>query len=45
MHVAQLLQGLSSLTAEHTNFFAVGKPFSKLVASSGGATTAYTRVI
>jgi hypothetical protein len=37
MHVAQLLQTLSSLTAEHTNSSAVGKPFSKLVASSGGA--------
>jgi Zn-dependent oligopeptidase len=37
MHIAQLLQTLSSLTAEHTNSSAVGQPFSKLVASSGEA--------
>jgi hypothetical protein len=37
MHVAQLLQTLSSLTAENTNISIVGEPFSKLVASSGGA--------
>jgi hypothetical protein len=36
MHVAQMLQTLSSLTAEHTNSFVLGWPFSKLVASSGG---------
>jgi hypothetical protein len=35
MHVLQLLQTLSSLTAGHTNSSVVG--FSKLVASSGGA--------
>jgi hypothetical protein len=37
MHVAQLLQTLSSLTADHTNYSVVGQPFSKLVASSGCA--------
>jgi hypothetical protein len=37
MHVAQLLQTLSSLTAEHTNSSVVGQPFSKLLTSSGGA--------
>jgi hypothetical protein len=37
MHSEQLLQTLSSLTAEHTNSSVVGWPFSKLVASSGGA--------
>jgi hypothetical protein len=37
MHVAQLLQNLSSLSAEHTNSSDVGYPFSKLMASSGGA--------
>jgi hypothetical protein len=37
MHVAQLLQTLSSPTTEHTNSSVVGWPFSKLVASSGGA--------
>jgi hypothetical protein len=37
MHVAQLLQTVSSLTAENTNSSVVGHPFSKLVSSSGGA--------
>jgi hypothetical protein len=39
IHVAQLLQTLSSLTAEHTNSNSsvVEKPFSKLVAPSGDA--------
>jgi hypothetical protein len=37
MHVAQLLLTLHSLTANHTNSSVVGKSFSKLVASSGGA--------
>jgi hypothetical protein len=37
IHVARLLQTLSSLTADHTNSSVVGYPFSKLVASSGGA--------
>jgi hypothetical protein len=37
MHVAQLIQTLFSLSVEHTNSSVVGQPFSKLVASSGGA--------
>jgi hypothetical protein len=37
MHVAQLLQTLSLLPAEHTNSSAVEKPLSKLVAPSGDA--------
>jgi hypothetical protein len=37
MHVVHLLQTLSSLTAEHTNSSVARQPFSKLVASSGGA--------
>jgi hypothetical protein len=35
MHVAQLLLTLSSPYAEQTNLFVVGKPFSKLVESTG----------
>jgi hypothetical protein len=37
MHVAQLLKSLSSLSAEHTNFSVVGKPFYKPVAPSADA--------
>jgi hypothetical protein len=36
MHVAQMLQTLSSLTVKHTTSYVVEQPFSKLVASSGG---------
>lgn len=37
MNVAQLLQTLSTLTAEHTNSCVIGERFSKLVTSSGDA--------